>query len=403
PRAVYLRDGRAHAKLDRSYDALLFVGQHAMAGTFHAPLAHTYSSRTIAYYRLNGVFIGEFGARAIIAGNAGVPTIYLSGDDKALLEAKMWVPEIHGAVTKLGRGLNKADHLSSEESCALIRRTAAEAGDGDLLACGVGADSLVGDVAVLDDVHGAYAEQLAFVEDCGAAPILMCSRELAALAKGPEDYLELYSDLLRQSRRPAILHWLGEMFDPRLRGYWGSVDLSAAAETLLGLIADNAGKVDGVKISLLDAGAEIDFRRRLPEGVRCYTGDDFNYPRLISGDDRGHSDALLGIFDPLAPYAAHAVRALDAGDVDGFRAVLDPTVPLARKVFEAPTRFYKTGVVFLAWLCGRQEKFTMVGGLESARSVEHLVDVFVLADGVGLFDDPEEAAARMRGYLEATR
>jgi D-amino peptidase len=127
PRAIYLRGWRPHAELDRSYDALLFVGQHAMAGTYNAPLAHTYSSRNIAYYRLNGTFVGEFGAIAAMVGNAGVPTIYLSGDDKALLEAKMWVPEIHGAVTKRGLGLNQADHLPQDESCALIRRTVAEA------------------------------------------------------------------------------------------------------------------------------------------------------------------------------------------------------------------------------------------------------------------------------------
>jgi hypothetical protein len=227
----------------------------------------------------------------------------------------------------------------------------------------------------------------------------MASRALAAAATGPEDYLETYAHLLRQASEPVVLHWLGPMFDPALEGYWGSSDLDAATDTFLKVIAEHPDKVDGIKISLLDAEREIDVRRRLPGGVRCYTGDDFNYPELIAGDDRGFSHALLGIFDPLGPLAAHAVRVLDTGDVKGFRELLDPTVELSRHLFQAPTRFYKTGVVFLAWLAGHQDHFTMVGGLQSARSLPHLAKAYELADRLGLFPDPELAESRMRALL----
>nr|WP_202472342.1 dihydrodipicolinate synthase family protein [Streptomyces sp. SID4921] len=281
----------------------------------------------------------------------------------------------------------------------LIRRSAAEAkAVGGRIACGVGTDQLTGP-ATLPEVRAAYEEQLALVEESGAQAILMASRALAAAAKGPEDYLETYAHLLRQATEPVVLHWLGPMFDPALEGYWGSADLDAATDTFLKVIAEHPDKVDGIKISLLDAEREIDVRRRLPGGVRCYTGDDFNYPELIAGDDRGFSHALLGIFDPLGPLAAHAVRVLDTGDVEGFRAVLDPTVELSRHLFRAPTRFYKTGVVFLAWLAGHQDHFTMVGGLQSARSLPHLAKAYELADRLGLFPDPELAEARMRALL----
>ncbi|MEU1483624.1 dihydrodipicolinate synthase family protein [Streptomyces sp. NPDC005752] len=281
----------------------------------------------------------------------------------------------------------------------LIRRSAAEARSvGGAIACGVGTDQLTG-TATLPEVRAAYEEQLALVEGSGAQAILMASRALAAAANGPEDYLELYGHLLRQATEPVVLHWLGPMFDPALEGYWGSADLDAATDTFLKVIAEHPDKVDGIKISLLDAEREIDVRRRLPGGVRCYTGDDFNYPELIAGDDRGFSHALLGIFDPLGPLAAHAVRVLDTGDVAGFRALLDPTVELSRHLFKAPTRFYKTGVVFLAWLAGHQDHFTMVGGLQSARSLPHLAKAYELADRLGLFPDPELAEARMRALL----
>jgi hypothetical protein len=283
----------------------------------------------------------------------------------------------------------------------LIRRAGKEAkAEGGRIACGVGTDQLVpGPGVTVADVRAAYEEQLAVVEETGAQAILMASRALAACAAGPEDYLEVYGHLLRQAAEPVILHWLGPMFDPALTGYWGSEDLDAATETFLEIIAAHPDKVDGVKVSLLDAAREVALRRRLPAGVRCYTGDDFNYPELIAGDEKGFSHALLGIFDPLAPLAAQAVRTLDTGDVAGFRAVLDPTVPLSRHLFQAPTRFYKTGVVFLAWLAGFQEHFTMVGGAQSARSLPHLARAYELADGLGLFPDPARAEARMAKLL----
>ncbi|MER5222378.1 dihydrodipicolinate synthase family protein [Streptomyces flaveus] len=280
----------------------------------------------------------------------------------------------------------------------LIRRSAAEAkAVGGLIACGVGTDQLAS--GSLAEVQAAYEEQLALVEGTGAQAILMASRALAAVASGPEDYLDVYGHLLRQASEPVILHWLGPMFDPALEGYWGSSDLDAATDTFLEVIAAHPDKVDGIKVSLLDAQREIDLRRRLPKGVRCYTGDDFNYPELIAGDDHGFSHALLGIFDPLGPLAAEAVRVLDTGDVKGFRELLDPTVELSRHLFQTPTRFYKTGVVFLAWLAGHQSHFTMVGGLQSARSLPHFARAYELADGLGLFPDPALAAARMKNLL----
>ncbi|CAM5413144.1 dihydrodipicolinate synthase family protein [Streptomyces xanthochromogenes] len=281
----------------------------------------------------------------------------------------------------------------------LIRRSAAEArAVGGLIACGVGTDQL-GPSATLPQVWSAYEEQLALVEGVGAQPILMASRALAAAARSPEDYAAVYTDLLRQASEPVILHWLGPMFDPALDGYWGSSDLDEATETFLKVIAAHPDKVDGIKVSLLDARREVALRRRLPDGVRCYTGDDFNYPELIAGDEQGFSHALLGIFDPLGPLAAEAVRVLDKGDTAAFRALLDPTVDLSRHLFAPPTRFYKTGVVLLAWLAGHQSHFTMVGGLQSARSLPHLARAYELADGLGLFPDPALAAARMTSLL----
>jgi uncharacterized protein DUF993 len=282
----------------------------------------------------------------------------------------------------------------------LIRRSGAEArACGGRIVCGAGTDQLPPGAAPLNQIVSAYEEQLALVEEAGTVPVLMASRHLAASARGPEDYAEIYGRLLPQAGRPVVLHWLGPMFDPALAGYWGSPDLDTAAELLLGIIAAHADRVDGVKISLLDAEREIAFRRRLPPGVRLYTGDDFHYPALISGDERGYSDALLGIFDPIAPAAAAALAALDAGDHARYEEIFAPTVPLARQIFAAPTYYYKTGVVFLAWLAGHQRAFRMVGGLESARSVLHLVRLFELADAAGLLPDPELAATRMRAWL----
>ncbi|MEE4542079.1 dihydrodipicolinate synthase family protein [Streptomyces sp. V4-01] len=290
--------------------------------------------------------------------------------------------------------------LDWPQAAELIRRSAAEARSvGGRLVCGVGTDQLTGPEPTLKDVTAAYEEQLAVAEAAGSQAVLMASRALAAAAKGPDDYLEVYGHLLRQAAEPVILHWLGPMFDPALAGYWGSDDLDAATGTLLDVIAAHPDKVDGVKISLLDAEREVGLRRRLPRSVRCYTGDDFHYPELIEGDERGFSHALLGVFDPLAPLAAAAVSALDTGDTAGFRRVLDPTVELSRHLFRAPTRFYKTGVVLLAWLAGHQTHFTMVGGLHSARSLPHLARAYELADGIGLFPDPALAEARMRALL----
>ncbi|MGW2316284.1 dihydrodipicolinate synthase family protein [Streptomyces sp. NPDC001680] len=280
----------------------------------------------------------------------------------------------------------------------LIRRSAAEARSvGGRIACGVGTDQLTG--GSLAEIRAAYEEQLAVVEESGAQAILMASRALAATASGPEDYLEIYGRLLRQSAEPVILHWLGPMFDPALTGYWGATDLDTATEVFLEVIAAHPDKVDGIKVSLLDARREIGLRRRLPRGVRCYTGDDFHYPELIAGDEQGFSHALLGIFDPLGPLAAQAVRVLETGDTAGFRNLLDPTVTLSRHLFQTPTRFYKTGVVFLAWLAGHQTHFTMVGGLQSARSLPHLARAYELADGLGLFPDPKLAEERMKTLL----
>jgi len=282
----------------------------------------------------------------------------------------------------------------------LIARSGAAAKSvGGRLACGAGTDQLASVNVSLAEVSAAYEEQLAVVEAAGAQPILMASRALAASARGPEDYLSVYGKLVEQAERPVILHWLGEMFDPALAGYWGSADLDAAAQTVLELIRSHPGRIDGIKVSLLDAGREIALRRELPSGVRMYTGDDFNYPELVRGDEVGHSDALLGVFDPIAEVAAAALQALDAGDVARYDELFGPTVPLARHLFAAPTFHYKTGIVFLAWLCGHQDHFTMVAGAQSGRSVSHLVELFRLADVAGVLGDPELAAGRMREFL----
>jgi hypothetical protein len=283
----------------------------------------------------------------------------------------------------------------------LIRRSAAEAAaTGGRLACGAGTDQLAPDrEPTLDGVRAAYAEQCEVVEHAGAPVILMASRALARCARGPDDYRQVYGEVLTQLREPAIIHWLGEPFDPALRSYWGADDLDDAAEVLLSIITEHADRIDGVKVSLLDAQREVALRRRFPPGVRMYTGDDFDYPWLIRGDEHGYSDALLGIFDAIAPAAAGALAALDAGDVGRYDAILAPTVSLARHVFAAPTYHYKTGIVFLAYLNGHQEHFLMVGGAESARSTIHLAELFVRADGAGLLRDPELAVARMRRML----
>ncbi len=283
----------------------------------------------------------------------------------------------------------------------LIRRsiTAARA-VGGTVACGAGTDHLVPRPGLtLADVEEAYAEQVSFVEGEGGQVILMASRALAATAQGPDDYARVYGNILSQVAQPVILHWLGDMFDPALAGYWGSRDLDTATDSCLQIISQHATKIDGVKISLLDAGHEVAMRRRLPPNVKMYTGDDFNFAELIGGDQQGYSHALLGIFDAIAPVASAALQALDAGDQVAYRALLDPTVPLSRHIFQQPTFYYKTGVVFLAYLNGHQHHFRMLGGQESARSIIHLAELFMLADRAGVLLDPERAAARFRPLL----
>jgi hypothetical protein len=280
----------------------------------------------------------------------------------------------------------------------LIERSAKAAkAAGAAIASGAGTDHLdLRDKLSLDDVLRAYEEQCAAVEAAGSRIILMASRALARVAKEPEDYARVYGHILDQAKEPVILHWLGPMFDPALEGYWGSGDLSVAMRICVDVIRQHPHKVDGIKISLLDAELEISMRRELPQGIRMYTGDDFNYDTLILGDDKGYSDALLGIFDAIAPAAGLALQALDGGDAKLYRALLEPTVPLSRHIFQKPTFYYKTGIVFLAWLNGFQSHFRMVGGQESARSVAHLCELYRLADVAGLLRDPELAAERMR-------
>ena len=281
----------------------------------------------------------------------------------------------------------------------LIERTRRELPDA-LVFNGCGTDHLdLGGARDLDDVRRAYFEQVEAIQRCGARIILMASRALARMARSPGDYASVYRDVLKRCDEPVILHWLGEMFDPALAGYWGADSFDSTLETTLEVISENVSKVDGIKISLLDKDKEIRMRRLLPEGVKMYTGDDFNYPELIQGDDQGYSHALLGIFDPLAQIAAFAVDMLGKGDVNGFRSALDPTVPLARLVFRAPTRFYKSGVVFLAWLNGFQPHFVMLGGDQSMRPLPYYVEAFKLADKCGLFTDPGLAADRMKKLL----
>ncbi|WP_188259923.1 dihydrodipicolinate synthase family protein [Azospirillum tabaci] len=292
--------------------------------------------------------------------------------------------------------------LDWNASLELIRRslTAAKARGNALIACGAGTDHLAPeDARSLDDVIRAYETQVSAVEDLGGRVILMASRALARVAKGPDDYVRVYGRILSQVRSPVIIHWLGDMFDPALAGYWGTNDFPVALDTAVGIINDFAAKVDGVKISLLDKDKEIVMRRRLAPGVRMYTGDDFNYAELIAGDAEGHSDALLGIFDAIAPAAAAALAELAAGEEGRFHEILEPTVPLSRHIFKAPTRFYKTGVVFMAYLNGHQDHFTMIGGQEGTRSTLHLAEIFRLADKAGLLRDPDEAVWRMADIL----
>ncbi|MFJ6321921.1 MULTISPECIES: dihydrodipicolinate synthase family protein [unclassified Rhizobium] len=269
-----------------------------------------------------------------------------------------------------------------------------------LIAYGAGTDHLPpGPEVTIDDVIRAYEEQVAYVEGQGGRIILMASRALAAAAKGPDDYARVYDRILGQVKEPVMIHWLGSMFDPALAGYWGSTDDMQAMETAVAIINQNAAKVDGVKISLLSAEKEIVMRRRLDPSVKMYTGDDFNYAELIAGDDQGYSHALLGIFDAIAPAASAALAKLAENDLDAFHQILAPTVPLSRHIFKAPTRFYKTGVVFLAYLNGFQDHFQMLGGQQSTRSILHLSELFRLADAARVLRDPDLAVRRMKTIL----
>jgi hypothetical protein len=283
----------------------------------------------------------------------------------------------------------------------LIERTVREAGaTGGRVVSGVGTDHLEpGAARGPEDVVAAYAHQCDAVEAVGGDVVLMASRELARVARGPDDYAAVYGRVLSQLRRPALIHWLGPMFDPALAGYWGHDDPYAAMEVCLAVIAEHAPRIAGVKVSLLDDRLEVAMRRRLPDGVRMYTGDDFNFAELMRGDAAGHSEALLGIFDGIAPAASAALQAMDAGDLARYEELLAPTVPLSRHIFRAPTYQYKTGLVFLAFLNGRQRHFRMLGGQESARSVLHLAELFRLADRAGLLEDAELAVSRMRKVL----
>lgn len=288
--------------------------------------------------------------------------------------------------------------LDWTNSLELIRRTLAEAGPGCVVASGAGTDHLLG-AASIAEVIAAYEMQCAAIENLGGRIILMASRALAASAKSPDDYAKVYDRILDQVKQPVIIHWLGEMFDPALAGYWGRKDHLEAMDVCLDMLARNAAKVDGIKVSLLDKDKEIRMRRKLPQGVRMYTGDDFNFAELIEGDAQGYSDALLGIFDSIAPAASSALSSLAANDSATYHDILGPAVPLSRHIFKAPTRFYKTGVVFMAWLNGHQEHFVMVGGQQSARSVLHFAELFRLADAAGLLADPALACVRMKQLL----
>ncbi|MDN3358904.1 DUF993 family protein [Actinomadura sp. DC4] len=337
-----------------------------------------------------------YAAAHVVADPLGESPSALDWDTTLAYRRHLWS---HGlSVAEAMDTAQRGAGLSWDTARELIRRSAAEAktiGDPyELLACGAGTDHAP-EAATTDAIAAAYEEQVAAVEETGARVILMASRQLAAVARDASDYQEVYGRLLGQASRPVILHWLGETFDPALAGYWGSDDLQTATSSFLELVRAHASAIDGVKVSLLDASHEARLRDALPEGVRLYTGDDLNYPSLI----KDGSDALLGVFDAIAPAAAAAFAALDQGDAPAFEAILARTLPLARKIFEPPTRDYKTGIVFLAWLAGHQDAFVMVAGAQSARTVLHLTEVFRLADQAGLLPDPDLAVRRMRAFL----
>lgn len=370
------------------------------------------SSGRMNEYRLTGTPLEEtpLGANParVVFSAAHVVADPLTGNDPSGRATVDWGATMRFRHYLAGLGLGIAEAMDTAQrgmgldwpgALELIRRTKSELPEA-LVFNGCGTDQLdPADARSLEDVRAAYLEQLEAIQAVGGRIILMASRALAKVATSPDDYLAVYRDVLAACDEPVILHWLGDMFDPALAGYWGATQFEEGLETALAVIDQNVAKIDGIKISLLDKDKEIIMRRRLPQSVKMYSGDDFNYPELIAGDEQGHSHALLGIFDPLAAAATQAVRQLGEGDTAGFHATLDPTVPLARLVFRAPTRFYKTGVVFLAWLNGFQDHFVMLGGAQAMRPLPYFVDCFKLADQTGVLRDPELAARRMKTFL----
>ncbi|ANV27371.1 dihydrodipicolinate synthase family protein [Agrobacterium pusense] len=371
--------------------------------------------RSIEVYRLSGTPISvekrsatDFNRVAFAA--AHVVADPLAGNDPWLTPAIDWDATLRFRHRLWDLGLGVAEAMDTAQrgmglawpqAQELISRSLKEAASRKdaLIACGVGTDHLNGSGYDLNQIIHSYLEQLDFVQGEGGRVILMASRALAAAARSPDDYLKTYARVLSRAEQKVVIHWLGEMFDPALEGYWGSGDHMTAMDTCLAMIEENADKIDGIKISLLSKEKEIAMRRRLPAGMRMYTGDDFNYAELIAGDEQGHSDALLGIFDAIAPAASKALASLKRGADNEFFDILEPTVALSRHIFKAPTRFYKTGVVFLAYLNGLQDHFTMVGGQESTRSTQHFAELFRLADKANVLAEPDLARHRMKAFL----
>ncbi|MEM7446434.1 MAG: dihydrodipicolinate synthase family protein [Pseudomonadota bacterium] len=370
-------------------------------GTETYTLSGTPVARPTAPHQFNRI---AFGAAHVVPNPSAAidPWLETSVDWERTMAFRHHLWDLGLAVAEAMDTAQRGMGLDWPTALELMRRSIGEARSRDdaTVFCGVGTDHLAPSGSLtIDAVKDAYSTQIEAVEAEGGRLIVMASRALAAAAKKPEDYVDVYGNLLRQVSEPVILHWLGDMFDPALAGYWGHDEIDAAMEICLTVIEENAAKVDGIKISLLDKDKEIAMRKRLPEGVRMYTGDDFNYAELIAGDGEHASDALLGIFDSIAPVASAALAALAAGDMAKYYVLFEPTVPLSRHIFRAPTRFYKTGVVFLAWLNDHQPAFTMVGGQESARSAVHFAELFRLADAAGLLDNPDLAADRFAGWL----
>lgn len=343
-----------------------------------------------------------YAAAHVVANPLGDPVSATGIDWDATLQFRHYLWDLGLGVADAMDTAQRGMGLTSDDVQRLIRLSIRESkGAGGLLACGITTDKLEGEGNSLDDIVAAYLDQLELVEGEGGSAVMMASRALARTAQGPEDYADVYGRVLAQASQPVIIHWLGPMFDPALDGYWGSHAPYEAMESLLAIVEENVARVDGAKISMLDAELEVAFRRRLPGGVRCYTGDDFNFPSLIGGDDEGHSDALLGIFDGIAPVATAALQALDGGDRAEFERLLAPTLPLSRHIFQTPTYHYKTGLTFLAYLNGHQDHFRMVGGQEGYRSIIHLAEIVRLADAAGLLADPDDAARRLQPILAA--